>query len=313
MISFTGVSKRYGKQHALNNISFTVPKGQILGLLGQNGAGKTTTMNIMTGCLAPSGGTVSIDGHDILLDARAAKRQIGYLPEQAPLYDEMLVQDYLRFVCRLREMVPQDIPDHAAMIGKQAGLQDVMGRRISNLSKGYRQRVGFAQALCALPPVIVLDEPTVGLDPLQTTEFRKLVRGLQGKHTVIFSSHILSEVQTLCDRILILHQGQLICDSAMNDLHDGEITLRATIVMGADQLLPALRSLSGVTRVTKVPGEEPGETTVLISAPRDVQIERRLFTLLSGLQAPLLRLAPTQDSLEDIFVRITQGAQISKQ
>ncbi len=308
MIVFDGVGKRYGMHQALENISFTVPKGQVLGLLGQNGAGKTTAMNILTGCLAPSCGSVSVGGFDVMTAPREAKRLLGYLPEQASLYDEMTVRAYLRFVCELKEVQPKAAGAHVEKIAEMTGLEDTLERKIGNLSKGYRQRVGMAQALCGGPEAIVLDEPTAGLDPRQSSEMRALIKSLAGGRTVVFSSHILSEVQAVCDRIIILHHGKMICDSALQALRCGERRLRARIACGEGALLPALRALQSVSRVQVERGGEPGVTQVVLTAREGAQIERELFTLLSGLQTPLLRLSPVEDSLEEIFLRATGGA-----
>ena len=304
MIVFDGISKRYGAHQALRDVSFSVPKGQVLGLLGQNGAGKSTAMNILTGCLAPSGGTVALGGYDVMRQPRQAKRLLGYLPEQAPLYDEMTVRSYLRFVCALKEVEDRAIAGHVEAVAEKTGIGDVLGRKIGNLSKGYRQRVGFAQALCGSPQVIVLDEPTVGLDPRQTSEMRGLIRSLAGEHTVLFSSHILSEVQAVCDRVMILHHGQVICDSAMPALRQGKKRLRAVIERDGKTLLPLLRQLPSVDRVD-VEKEGGGVTQALLTGTGNAPVERELFTLLSGIQAPLLRLSPVEDSLEEIFLRAT--------
>ncbi len=305
MIRFDDVSKRYGTHQALCGVSFEVPKGQVLGLLGQNGAGKTTAMNILTGCLAPSSGLVSVGGWDVLLHPREAKRLIGYLPESAPLYDEMTVEAYLRFVCELKEVEKRAAPAHARAVAEKTGLGDVLGRKIGNLSKGYRQRVGMAQALCGAPEVIVLDEPTSGLDPRQSSEMRSLIQALAGEHTVLMSSHILSEVQAVCGRVIILHHGRIICDSALNTLRSGEARLRAVIACGEGTLLPALRQLKSVTRVTVERGSDPGVTQAVLTVKQGCPAERELFTLLCAMQTPLLRLAPVEDSLEDIFLRAT--------
>ena len=304
MIVFEDVYKRYGAHQALQGISFSVPKGQILGLLGQNGAGKTTAMNILTGCLAPSGGRVTIGGFDVLTQPRQAKRLIGYLPEQAPLYDEMTVRAYLRFACELKEVEKRAIGGHVESVAEKTGLKDVLDRKIGNLSKGYRQRVGVAQALCGAAEAIILDEPTAGLDPRQSSDLRKLIRDLAGEHTVLFSSHILSEVQSVCDRVIILHHGKIICDSALQALRRGEERLRAVIACGEGTLLPALRQLPSVSRAEVERGGEPGITQVVLTVQGGAA-ERELFTLLSGMQAPLLRLAPVEDSLEDVFLRAT--------
>ena len=305
MVIFENVSKRYGVHKALDRVDFSVKKGQVLGLLGQNGAGKTTAMNIMTGCLAATQGRVLIGGHDVLLEPVQAKRLLGYLPEAAPLYDEMTVEAYLRFACDLKAVEKKQIRDHVAQVAEKTGLQDVFRRKIGNLSKGYRQRVGVAQALCGAPEVIVLDEPTVGLDPRQASEMRQLILSLKGEHTVIFSSHILNEVQSVSDRILILHHGKVLCDSQLDALKHKENKLRALIAGGEQTLLPALRTLQKVSRVEVVRGGEPGQTEVLLTVAEE-GAERELFTLLSGLQAPLLRLQPQEDSLEDIFLQTTK-------
>ncbi|MBQ6951514.1 MAG: ATP-binding cassette domain-containing protein [Clostridia bacterium] len=304
MVIFEGISKRYGVHKALDEVSFTLEKGQVLGLLGQNGAGKSTAMNIMTGCLAPTKGRVLMGGQDVLLSPRAAKRMIGYLPEAAPLYDEMTVQAYLRFACELKEVEKKHIPAHVEMVADKTGLEDVLQRKIGNLSKGYRQRVGVAQALCGTPDVIILDEPTAGLDPRQASELRQLIQSLRGEHTVIFSSHILSEVQSVCDRVLILHHGKVLCDSALEELKNRENKLRAVIACGEGTLMPALRSLEKISHVEVIRGGEPGTTQVLLTVRED-GAERELFTLLSALQAPLLRLQAQERSLEEIFLKTT--------
>ena len=266
MISLSGVTKRYGAATAVQDLSFTVNSGETLGLLGQNGAGKTTTLNIITGYLAPTSGDVRVGDYDLLTQARQAKRLIGYLPEQPPLYDEMTMESYLRFVCRLRLVVEADIARHVRDIAAQTNLSDVLGRRVGNLSKGYRQRVGLAQALCGEPEVLVLDEPTVGLDPRQTAEFRDTLKKLSGGRTVIFSSHILSEVQALCDRVIILHHGRVACDQRLGDMSRGAgARLQAAIFGDMETLLPALRSLNSVARVTRLPAREAGVAICLLS------------------------------------------------
>lgn len=310
MISLSGVTKRYGAATAVQDLSFTVSSGETLGLLGQNGAGKTTTLNIITGYLAPTSGDVRVGDYDLLTQPRQAKRLIGYLPEQPPLYDEMTVESYLRFVCRLRLVVEADIARHVRDIAAQTNLSDVLGRRVGNLSKGYRQRVGLAQALCGEPEVLVLDEPTVGLDPRQTAEFRDTLKKLSGGRTVIFSSHILSEVQALCDRVIILHHGRVVCDQGLGDMSRGAgARLQAAICGDMETLLPALRSLSSVARVTRLPAREAGVAEVLIEGKPGAVPQKELFTLLCGLQMPLMRLTPAADTLEDVFLRCTADDQ----
>lgn len=310
MISLSGVTKRYGAATAVQDLSFTVNSGETLGLLGQNGAGKTTTLNIITGYLAPTSGDVRVGDYDLLTQPRQAKRLIGYLPEQPPLYDEMTVESYLRFVCRLRLVVEADIARHVRDIAAQTNLSDVLGRRVGNLSKGYRQRVGLAQALCGEPEVLVLDEPTVGLDPRQMAEFRDTLKKLSGGRTVIFSSHILSEVQALCDRVIILHHGRVACDQRLGDMSRGAgARSQAAICGDMETLLPALRSLSSVARVTRLPAREAGVAEVLIEGKPGAVPQKELFTLLCGLQMPLMRLTPAADTLEDVFLRCTADDQ----
>lgn len=305
MISLSHVTKRYGAAQAVQDLTFTIPKGQFVGLLGQNGAGKTTTLNIITGYLAPSEGSVAINGFDLVSEPRSARQHVGYLPEVPPLYDEMTVEGYLRFVCQLRRVVREDIPAHVRDIANRTGLGDMLPRRVGNLSKGYRQRVGLAQALCGDPEVLILDEPTVGLDPRQTAEMRETLRQAAQGRTVIFSSHILSEVQSLCDRVLILHHGKIVYD---HDAHSpaAATRLHARILADEKTLLPALRSLEHVSRVTRLPRQEEDAVDVMMECSALRPAQRELHTLLSALQAPLLRLQPQEESLEDVFLRCTQ-------
>nr|MBR4279702.1 ABC transporter ATP-binding protein [Clostridia bacterium] len=309
MIELKGVTKRYGAVEAIHDISFTAPKGQIVGLLGQNGAGKTTTLNILTGYIPPTEGQVLVDGMDMLTHARECKRAIGYLPEKPPLYDEMTVRSYLRFVCELKEMPRKAISAHADEIMTTCGLSEVAGRLIGHLSKGYRQRVGVAQALCGDPPVIVLDEPTVGLDPRQVVEIRALIRKLGSNHTVIFSSHLLSEIQQLCQRVIILHRGKLIREADMADLTAGgdALMLRASIKGRQQELLPALLSLACVRRVTPLKQAVPGVTEVSIECEpaSSPDAQTAIFRLLCAMDAPIMQLVTEQDTLEDVFLRAT--------
>ena len=309
MIELKGVIKRYGAVEAICDISFTAPQGQIVGLLGQNGAGKTTTLNILTGYMPPTAGQVLVDGMDMLTHARDCKRAIGYLPEKPPLYDEMTVRSYLKFVCELKEVQRKAIPAHVDEIMSTCGLTEVAERLIGHLSKGYRQRVGVAQALCGDPPVIVLDEPTVGLDPRQVVEIRALIRQLGRTHTVIFSSHLLSEIQQLCQRVIILHRGKLIREADMAELTGAgnALMLRASIKGRQQELLPALLSLPCVRRVKPLKQSAPGITEVSLecdpAASPDAQTA--IFRLLCAMDAPIMQLVTQQDTLEDAFLRAT--------
>lgn len=311
MIELRSITRRYGTVEAVSNLSFRAPAGQIIGLLGQNGAGKTTTLNILTGYLPPTSGQVLVDGIDMLTDPRGCKRRIGYLPEKPPLYDEMTVADYLRFVCQLKEVVRRAIPGHLDEIVETCGLTEVRNRLIGHLSKGYRQRVGVAQALCGNPPVLVLDEPTVGLDPRQVVDIRSLMKKLGETHTVVFSSHLLPEIQQLCQRVIMLHRGKLIQEADMDSLtQDNDvIRLRASIAMPSRQLIPALNSLPCVRRVRTVSSAGAAVSEVLLEctpgAPGQDDPQTQLFHLLCALDAPLRMLVQQQDTLEQAFLRAT--------
>lgn len=306
MISVQGVSKDYGHTRALDKVSFHMPKGQVLGMLGQNGAGKTSLLNIISGYLPSSQGSILINGIDMARDPIRAKAHIGYLPENPPLYPEMTVKEYLRFCCAIKRVVKADQNQHIGHISKMTGLQDVLERRISNLSKGFRQRAGLAQALCGDPDVLLLDEPTSGFDPSQAVEFRDIIHTLSGKHTIIISSHILHEVQAICDRVIIVHQGRLLYDhlAKVSDSEKQSIHFNLRVRMPMQALLRAVRSLPSVLRADPA-SSDTGASDVSISAKTESGFEEELFTLLSGLQAPILRLTPISESIEDIFMRIT--------
>lgn len=309
MIEIQSVTKRYGSVYALKDVSLTMEKGKVLGLLGQNGAGKTTLLNILTGYLAPTDGRALIDGHDALLEPEEAKRRLGYLPEQPPLYDEMTVREYLCFAAGLKGVERRAIPAHVDEVMELCGLTSMRSRLLGHLSKGYRQRAGFAQALCGDPDVLVLDEPTVGLDPKQITEIRGLIRTLGRGRTILFSSHILSEVQQLCDHVVILHQGMVKTSMPLNAIGDSdEVTLLITVAAGEKSILPKLKQLEGVRRVTVQPSAQPDRTTALITFYQQAEPERRLFTLLSGLSIPLFHLSRPKDDLEQVFLRTISDA-----
>lgn len=311
MIELCNVTKRYGAVEAVSGLSFSAPDGQIVGLLGQNGAGKTTTLNMLTGYFPPTSGEVRVDGMDMLQDPRACKRHIGYLPEKPPLYDEMTVTAYLKFVCELREVKREAIAQHVQHITATCGLTEVAGRLVGHLSKGYRQRVGIAQALCGDPDVLVLDEPTVGLDPKQVREIRELIRQLGKTHTVIFSSHLLPEIQQLCDRVVILHKGKLVREAPMSELTGGDgetLRFRATIAMKERLLVPALNSLECVRRAKVLPTPNADYTELELECVKKTErgiAQAQLFRLLAGLDAPLMQLTPVRDTLEEVFLRAT--------
>lgn len=304
MIDIQNVSRRYGSVQALKNVSLRVEKGSVLGLLGQNGAGKTTLLNILTGYLAPTEGRALIGGYDALMEPAQARRHLGYLPEQPPLYDEMTVREYLRFAAELRGVEKRGIPAHVDEVMELTGLADMRSRMIGHLSKGYRQRTGMAQALCGDPEVLVLDEPTVGLDPKQITEIRGLIRMLGKGRTIVFSSHILSEVQQLCDHVVILDHGEVRLDTEMGGVHEpDEVTLLCTVAAAEGRILSRLRELDGVRRVTVQPTAQADQTTALITFYRQPEPERRLFALMSSLNIPILHLSRSEDNLEQVFLK----------
>ena len=308
MIVISSVSKRYGSKEAVHDISLRVQPGEVLGLLGPNGAGKTTLLNMLTGFMAPTQGSISLDGHDLTLEPRQAKQLLGYLPEQAPLYDEMTVRDFLRFVCALRLVVKADAEAHIDEILQLTHTKEVEGRRIGNLSKGWRQRVGLAQALCGDPPILVLDEPTSGLDPRQTVEFRELVRSLSHGRTVIFSSHVLSEVQEVCTRAVILHRGRVVFDEKLQDIGKSSTYRLSAKVLGSEkQLMSGVRSLPSVISAVRVPCDDKGQIALNLTCKAGGTAEQELFTLLTALEMPLMRLEAAESTLEEVFLRCTQS------
>ena len=307
MIEVRHLTKRYGSRTAVEDLSFTVQTGTVYGFLGPNGAGKTTTMNIITGCLAATEGQVTVDGHDIFEEPIQAKRRIGYLPEQPPLYTGMTVREYLSFVARAKGVgagrLEQQL-EHAAAV---TGVTDVADRLIRNLSKGYRQRVGIAQALLGDPAVIILDEPTVGLDPLQIVEIRELIRSLGQDHTVILSSHILSEVQAVCGQILLIHKGRLVADGTAKELERrfaGKATYNLTVKAAAEQARRVLEPVAGVTEIQARTAGGRTELTVTVSDGGADMDERLSFALSDG-RIPVLRMEREQASLEDVFLALT--------
>ena len=308
LIEVSHLTKRYGDHCAVDDLSFTVEDGLVYGFLGPNGAGKSTTMNIITGCLAATEGRVTVDGHDIFDEPIAAKRCIGYLPEQPPVYPDMTPAEYLAFVAEAKGV---SRAERAAQIDKVVavtGISDVRDRLIRNLSKGYRQRVGIAQALLGDARLIILDEPTVGLDPLQIIEIRDLIRSLGRKHTVILSSHILSEVQAVCDRILIINKGKLIaCDTPENleGRFAGGVSYALTVKAEGEVVMQALAATEGVTRVT-LDSEADGRCELHVEAdPAATDMDERLSLALSGARMPVLRMERREASLEDVFIRLT--------
>lgn len=335
MIEVTNLTKKYGNHVAVDNLSFKVEKGQIYGFLGPNGAGKSTTMNIITGYLAATSGDVTINGIDIKKDPEAAKKCIGYLPEQPPLYMDMTVKEYLGFVAELKKVPAKERREQIRLVMEMTQIQDMQERLIKNLSKGYRQRVGLAQAILGFPEVIILDEPTVGLDPKQIIEIRDLIKNLAKNHTVILSSHILSEISAVCDHVMIISKGKLVASDTAEGLQQmmggkkGELKL--TVKGSQEQVCAALAEVTAgavmtcrevsvgsviaagkVTEGATVTGEEPVSgvqqdvlTSIQLETTGGTDIREAIFYALAEKRLPILEMALEEKSLEDIFLELT--------
>ena len=308
MIEVRHLSKRYGTHLAVDDLSFSIDRGVVYGFLGPNGAGKSTTMNIMTGCLGATEGEVLIDGHNVAEEPMEAKKHIGYLPELPPLYGDMTPEEYLRFVARAKGLRREESARQIETVMEKTRIADVKKRLIRNLSKGYRQRVGIAQALLGNPEVIILDEPTVGLDPAQIIEIRELIRELGKEHTLVLSSHILSEVQAVCDSILILSKGRLVaCDTAENltKLMRGRENLRLLTRAEEETVRPIVEKVDGVESLAFA--EEDGLTAVDVTPVEGQDIREALFNAFAEAKVPLLELRTEKASLEDVFLELTGG------
>ena len=306
MVEISHLTKRYGNVLAVDDISFSANEGEILGLLGPNGAGKSTTLNIITGYLSSTEGSVTVEGFDILAQPKQAKAKIGYLPEIPPLYPEMTVKKYLAFLFDLKKVrLPK--AEHIDEIMTIVKLKDVENRVIRNLSKGYRQRVGLAGALIGNPPVLILDEPTVGLDPKQIIETRKLIKSLGKKHTVIFSSHVLSEVSALCDRVVMISSGRIVADSPIDKLSEvinGTGMLSLEVEGSVSAVRAALSSVDGVRRVTHNNG-----SSYTVSYDTDTDVRRGIFRACAKADCPILSMTAGGLSLEESFLRLTEGGE----
>ncbi len=308
MLEVSHLTKQYGSHCAVEDLSFTVEDGFVYGFLGPNGAGKSTTMNIITGCLAATSGTVTVDGYDIFENAMDAKRRIGYLPEIPPVYSDMTPVEYLNFVADAKGVAREKKTEQIGRAIAVTGIADVKDRLINNLSKGYRQRVGIAQALLGDAKLIILDEPTVGLDPLQIIEIRDLIRSLGKTHTVVLSSHILSEVQAVCDHILILNQGRLIaCDTPENlESHfSGGAQYQLTVKALAEDAMQTLGALSHV-RGVRLENEADGRCELTVDVdPGAEDMDLALSYALSDAKMPVLRMERHEASLEEVFIKLT--------
>ena len=310
MIEVEPLTKTYnGRVNAVDDLSFTVEKGQIYGFLGPNGAGKSTTMNIITGYISATSGTVTVNGHDIFSEPKAAKRCIGYLPEQPPLYMELTPLEYLKIAAGLKGVPKDERSSQIEEIMEMTGISAVSGRLIRHLSKGYRQRVGLAQAMIGFPDILILDEPTVGLDPKQIIEMRGLIRSLRERHTVILSSHILSEVSAVCDTVLILSKGRLVASDTPGNLSrrmEARNTLLLTVRGGESAALAALEKLGDAASVETQPSaQEAGAVDLRIETDGEADLREQVFYLLAGARLPILAMSRPSVSLEDVFLELT--------
>lgn len=306
MIEINNLVKKYGDHVAVDDLSLTVEPGKIYGFLGPNGAGKSTTMNIITGYLGATSGEVKINGHDIFKEPEEAKKSIGYLPEIPPLYVDMTVREYLDFVAELKKLEKSLRKRYVEEAMETTGITDVANRMIRNLSKGYRQRVGFAQAILGYPEIIILDEPTVGLDPKQIIEIRELIRKLGEKHTVILSSHILTEISAVCDHVFIISKGKLVASDATENLvslMSGAQEIEVTVHTDASEAQKELASITEVSKV-EVKNEDAGE--LIVYAKKGADARESVFRALAEKHFAVLEMHTIEKSLEDVFLEITQ-------
>ncbi|MCX7614478.1 MAG: ABC transporter ATP-binding protein [Clostridiales bacterium] len=307
MIEVNGLVKQYGQKRAVDKISFTIKDGEVVGFLGPNGAGKSTTMNIITGYLSASEGTILVDGLNVLDEPMDVRRRIGYLPEQPPLYLDMTVMEYLNFVYELKgAKAPRE--EHLNEVCEMVGIDNVSHRIIKNLSKGYKQRVGLAQALIGNPDVLILDEPTVGLDPKQIIDIRNMIKDLGKSRTVILSSHILPEIQAICERVLVINNGQIVADDTPENLsstlsNGHRLALR--ILGESDDVLAALSAIEGIKNAEALEEKEPGAFDYIIEVKQNEDVRKAISQKLSEKNLPILLMKPLDLSLEDIFLKLT--------
>lgn len=309
MIEVRNLVKKYGSHTAVDHLSFTVRPGQIYGFLGPNGAGKSTTMNIMTGYLGATEGEVLINGHSILEEPAMAKKCIGYLPEMPPLYMDMTVLEYLYFAAELKKIAKKEREDEIEKVMALVKVVEVKNRLIKNLSKGYRQRVGLAQAILGFPEFIILDEPTVGLDPKQIIEIRELIRELAKEHTVILSSHILAEIQEVCDYIMIISQGKMVASDTPDNLEkmlSGYQTIELVAKGTESEVRNVVEGITGVKTAEYEKGEEAGTVHVSVAPQESEDIREQVFLAFAKSHCPLLMLHHRRTTLEDVFLELTQ-------
>lgn len=305
MIEVRGLTKKYGDRTAVSDISFSVAKGEILGFLGQNGAGKSTTMKMITGFMPPTDGTSSIAGFDVFENPQEVKKRIGFLPESPPLYNELLVSEYLFFVAELRQVPKANRASMVARAVERCQLGEVRDRLIGNLSKGYRQRVGIAQAIVHEPEVVILDEPTIGLDPKQVSEARTLIQSMRGERTLVYSTHILSEVAATCDRIIVIHRGKIVAQESIDHLEGKGLAKTELIVKNMnDSILSAVRNLKGVKNVKVISN---GAHRLIVESEKSEELMSEISKAVVQSNAGLIRMAPVKLSLEEYYLDLIGG------
>ena len=311
MIEINNLVKKYGDKRAVSGISFTVNDDEVLGFLGPNGAGKTTTMNIISGYLSSTSGTVKVNGHDILEEPEVAKKQIGYLPENPPLYNDMTVREYLNYIYDLKGVAKDQRKNQLDRILSLVKIDDVYNRLIGNLSKGYKQRVGIAQAMVGDPPILILDEPTVGLDPNQIIEIRKLIKSLSKTHSIIISSHILPEIQEIADRVVIINNGKIAAVDSISDLSkrlSGQTKLLMTFKGPSKDCVNKLRSIHGiVSAIPRSSGNNLSQIEISIASDNSTEVRSSVFFMMANAGWPILELCSLDPTLEEIFLSITSG------
>lgn len=308
MIEINHLVKKYGSHVAVDDLSLTVEPGKIYGFLGPNGAGKSTTMNIITGYLAATSGEVKINGFDVLKQPEEAKKCVGYLPELPPLYMDMTVKEYLDFVAELKKLEKSLRAGYVKEAMKITKTEEVSGRLIRNLSKGYRQRVGFAQAVLGYPEILILDEPTVGLDPKQIIEIRDLIKELGKKHTIILSSHILSEISAVCDHVFIISHGKLVASDSTENLLErmtGAQEIELLVTAEEDTAETAIREIAQVERCEKTESKEDGAVQLLVTAKKDADVREAIYHTCVEHHMPILEMKAASKSLEDVFLELT--------
>ena len=308
MIEINHLVKKYGSHVAVDDLSLTVEPGKIYGFLGPNGAGKSTTMNIITGYLAATSGEVKINGFNVLKQPEEAKKCVGYLPELPPLYMDMTVKEYLDFVAELKKLEKSLRAGYVKEAMKITKTEEVSGRLIRNLSKGYRQRVGFAQAVLGYPEILILDEPTVGLDPKQIKEIRDLIKELGKKHTIILSSHILSEISAVCDHVFIISHGKLVASDSTENLLErmtGAQEIELLVKAEEDTAETAIREVAQVERCEKTESKEDGAVQLLVTAKKDADVREAIYHTCVEHHMPILEMKAASKSLEDVFLELT--------